>query len=841
MALVAHIYNPQNQPKEELIQNFVIRQKEFKTLFEDISKAKMKTPEQHYLIQGQRGMGKTTLIMRLYYEIQNSNKLNKWLVPVLFSEEQYAIRKLYKLWEHIAIYLEDHDLAFGGLFDRMDEKIDEDDYEEICLELLLDALKKEKKKLILLMDNFGDLLEKFTLQERQRLREVLLTIPEIRIIAGSSRILEHTFSNDEPFHEFFKIVQLDGLNKKEVTALLKNLGEADEQPRIKQILKEEPARIESLRRLSGGVPRTMVLLYEIFIDEETGDSFKTLHSLVDRVSPLYKHRMDELKPNQQEIIEVIALNWDGMPVKEIARRTRMESNVVSAQLTQLEKNNIIDKVKTSTKNNFYRLSERFFNIWYIMRHGRKRDHRRVKWLVEFFRDWCTEDEIKARAVKHMDNLKRGTLDESHAFHITETLAQLLPPGEDQDSLISSAKDFFTKRNSRWVNSIIPSDMQLIQEAGQSIPKTNKTELALEIARKIRNAPLQSYIIFILKKIKTDRYSQYLLNKVFQSLDYILTTIYFVGQDLRALKTKEQGFLKLLGATESGRSKLLIVGLTLRSMEFYEKAELLFQHAKDFESQNMKAIWHSEIARLYQDHLHRFEKAEEHYLNAIKAGIQNDVFRLALLYHQDIKRYKDAEKYYLIDINNGSSKAMYNLAYLYEIDLDLPEAANKYFEMAREHNHPKAVSRKLLIDYTQRKKSSTDLKDIKDIKDLWELDQSHLTAFTAALVSLWYDEYKNAFVMTPHFMNEESLMEDGVKEFVGEFLRLLLAKKQYQFTHRLFEESTIDLKDRFKPIYYALMHFMRDEYPDEILKMGPELKETVDEIIAEVKQMAIDYA
>ena len=377
MTLVAHIYNPQSQPKEELIQNFVIRQKEFKTLFADVEKTKMKTPEQHYLIQGQRGMGKTTLIMRLYYEIQNSEKLNPWLVPILFSEEQYGIRKLYKLWEHIAVYLEEHDVAFAGLFDRMDERFDEEDYEEICLEILLDALRKEKKKLILLMDNFGDLLEKFTLQERQRLREVLITVPELRIIAGSSRILEHTFSNDEPFFEYFKIVQLDGLSKKEVTDLMRNLGEVDDQPRMEQILKEEPGKVESLRRLSGGVPRTMVLLYEIFIDEETGDSFKTLHNLIERVTPLYKHRMDELKPNQQEIVEVIALNWDGIPVKEIARRTRMESNVVSAQLGQLEKNNIIEKVKTSTKNNLYRLSERFFNIWYIMRHGRKRDHRRV--------------------------------------------------------------------------------------------------------------------------------------------------------------------------------------------------------------------------------------------------------------------------------------------------------------------------------------------------------------------------------------------------------------------------------------------------------------------------------
>lgn len=111
----------------------------------------------------------------------------------------------------------------------------------------------------------------------------------------------------------------------------------------------------------------------------------------------------------------------------------------------------------------------------------------------------------------------------------------------------------------------------------------------------------------------------------------------------------------------------------------------------------------------------------------------------------------------------------------------------------------------------------------------------------AMTSLWHNEFQKAFEATPHFIDDNTFVEETFKENTHAFLTLLLAKEQYQFAHRLFEESTIDLKDRFKPIYYALMHFMREEYPDEILKTGPELKETVDEIIAEVKQMAIDYA
>ncbi|GAB2593723.1 hypothetical protein [Spirosoma areae] len=74
-----------------------------------------------------------------------------------------------------------------------------------------------------------------------------------------------------------------------------------------------------------------------------------------------------------------------------------------------------------------------------------------------------------------------------------------------------------------------------------------------------------------------------------------------------------------------------------------------------------------------------------------------------------------------------------------------------------------------------------------------------------------------------------------------YLKLLLAKKQYHTAYNYFAQEEWQLKDRFKPLYYATLYFLRDEYPTEYLRMGPELKETVDDILAEVAQMAIDYA
>ena len=79
------LYNPANISEKDLVENFVIRKEEFNSIFKDILADDMKSPPQHYLIQAQRGNGKTTLLLRLYYEVKRNEKLNKWLIPIIFS------------------------------------------------------------------------------------------------------------------------------------------------------------------------------------------------------------------------------------------------------------------------------------------------------------------------------------------------------------------------------------------------------------------------------------------------------------------------------------------------------------------------------------------------------------------------------------------------------------------------------------------------------------------------------------------------------------------------------------------------------------------------------------
>jgi len=69
------LYNPNSLTEQELVERFVIRKKEFKKIYKDIKNSDMKYPEQHYIIEAQRGYGKTTLLKRLYIEIKRDKEL----------------------------------------------------------------------------------------------------------------------------------------------------------------------------------------------------------------------------------------------------------------------------------------------------------------------------------------------------------------------------------------------------------------------------------------------------------------------------------------------------------------------------------------------------------------------------------------------------------------------------------------------------------------------------------------------------------------------------------------------------------------------------------------------
>ncbi|MEA1880509.1 MAG: tetratricopeptide repeat protein, partial [Campylobacterota bacterium] len=588
-------------------QRFVVRQEVFDEVFEALQGADYSVPNQHHILVGQRGQGKTTILRKINIEITKDKKLSKFLIPVQFTEEQYSMRGLCSLWERVVEHLEDH---YAALFEDALEQIemyeDDDNYEMKCFSYLEKLLKKQKKKLVLLIDNINILLESLNEQEQHHLREILLTSSSFIIVGGSTKMFEQQYEYSKPFYEFFNIIALEGLTFEESVALLKILGDKEQTQKIAYIIEHNPARIETLRRVTGGVPRTMVMLFDIFI-EDNGDTFNDLMKVLDDVTPLYQERMNHIPKVLQNITHAIAINWDGMLTKEIAKKTKLESKVVSAQLKQLEKYQIIDSVSLG-KNKIYSIKERFFNIWYLMRFGKKKDRNRVEWLIQFLLAWYSRDELEKKAKFFMDRCKTSEYNPQYVLQYTEALSYTGINDTLESELKQSTKSYFDEIGSSLTNDLSPSNHELYQKTIDAYNNNDK-EKAIKILEKS--------------------------GKENGTILYNLGVLY---DEKKEYDKAEKYYLKSI---ESGNTNALYnLGILYKEKKEYDKAEKYY--LKAIESGEAKAL--NNLGNLYKEKK-EYDKAEKYYLKAIESGNTNALYNLGILYKEK-KEYDKAEKYYL---------------------------------------------------------------------------------------------------------------------------------------------------------------------------------------------------
>jgi energy-coupling factor transporter ATP-binding protein EcfA2 len=525
-------YTPDEMNEEEFLERFAVRNEIVESIFDDLKTSDYTVPNQNYLIIGQRGQGKTTLLRKLQLDVKNDTTLSAFLLPVKFAEEQYQIRSLCRLWEEVAEYLQVmYPEIFPSISDDMEVHYDDEDYELKCFDLLDKAIRAQSKKLLLLIDNIDELLEKLSKKEQHRLREILISSSTIRIIGGSTKMIEQHFDYGSPFYQFFKIIKLKGLSFEESKHFLLAIAKEDQKERITAVLEKTPERLETLRRLTGGVPRTLVMLFDIFLDEE-GNAFDDLLKILDEATPLYKHRMDDLPPQLQDIVHTIAMNWDGMFTSEIAKKTKLESKAVSSQLKQLEKYEIIES-EPAGKNKIYKIRERFFNIWYLMRYGRKKERQRVEWLVKFFVSWYSQEELENRAKSLIVKMQDGKVKAPFAHIMTEALSYAGLELATEHVLKQTAKECLEKQKSGLSQEISQSDMEIVIKALKFLGENKINEALKLLLESQKNSPVILIFIGLIysllkKQHKSSKYYHEAISKGNSSAFQFLTLLFFTS-------------------------------------------------------------------------------------------------------------------------------------------------------------------------------------------------------------------------------------------------------------------------------------------------------------------------
>ena len=402
------LYNPQRQSAEVTEKLFVVRQKQFELLLNKILQEKENSMPQHYLIIGQRGMGKTTILKRMEVEL-HKEQYRQQFIPLLFREEQYNVKDLAEFWlnslDALADSLESEKYPKDILanIDKTTKEFSQKTSKTISEEayrFLMNTCRDLHRRPVLLIDNIGLVFSRLdinskTKQEQYSLRKLLCENAAPIVIGAGVTVTDDVINYGMPFYDFFQIQYLRKLGYEEFSTLLKNLATVTNCDKtVFTSLQQNTPRQKSLLELTGGSPRTTVMLFKHIVKGFSADINDDLEALADEITPLYKAKFEELPTQQQLILDAIAMNWDAISLRKLAAKTGMQNNQLSPQLKRLNEEGWIETTPAyKSKGNAYFISERFFNIWYLVRNSARRYKEKIYCLSKFLECFYDKEDL----------------------------------------------------------------------------------------------------------------------------------------------------------------------------------------------------------------------------------------------------------------------------------------------------------------------------------------------------------------------------------------------------------------------------------------------------------------
>lgn len=347
----------------------MLDKKEDKVLFhqrelnEIISKIKEKglANKQHFLVTGKNGMGKTFLLKKVYEYTQTHNLSHQF--TLYFASEQYGINRLSKFWKIVCLKLGELDDTWQSAYATL--KL-QHDYEQKIIPFIQQHLKQQQQSLVLIVNNFDTLIQKFTILEQHQLREILLE-SSIQIIGSSNGIRQNFGSYESPFFDFFRYVLLADLDWPSCRNYFALMAA---EKKIKLFELEESAMLDKLYYLfllSDKSIRQIATIFELVFIHKKKDIKDILTSIMDKVNGVYQLRMSSLAPLQQEILYYMASIWERCSVSDLEKKLNLRPNAIAGQLKLLEDQQIIkSQVLTGFERlKFYEIEDRCFNFWIL--------------------------------------------------------------------------------------------------------------------------------------------------------------------------------------------------------------------------------------------------------------------------------------------------------------------------------------------------------------------------------------------------------------------------------------------------------------------------------------------
>ena len=394
-------YNPAFLDDEALIESFVSRHVELELILETI-RENTDGSNQHVLLIGPRGIGKTTLALRVAAEIRAVSELRERWYPLTFGEESYGVSTPGEFWLEALFYMgeQTQDERWQQAHEELRAERDEDRLRQRALIQLMDFADEHDKRLLLIVENLNMLIgTQMSSDDAWTLRHTLMNEPRLMLLGTATSRFKEVEEYDQALYDLFKVVELDPFDDDNTRALWASIAGNT----------LSSTQIRPIRILTGGNPRLIRIISEFASDVSFGELMEDLIRLVDEHTEYFKHHLDRLPPKERKAFVALADLWDPSTARQVAEHARLDVNNASALLRRLGDRGAVTVPYKRGRAKYYQLAERMYNIYHLMR---RRAH--------------ASGRVRA-AVRFMTHLYRGE-------RLVRTTRSLLEEAEDLDPL-----------------------------------------------------------------------------------------------------------------------------------------------------------------------------------------------------------------------------------------------------------------------------------------------------------------------------------------------------------------------------------------------------------------------
>ena len=379
-------FTPSTMPEDLLERLFVVRQPILERLMDRVANLGTTPSPHHTLLVGPRGAGKTHIISLVYHRSKKLIAQGSGFQIAWLPEDPWVIMS----YRHL----------LSEILRSIHPKQRPQNRNEAELDAQLRAVIKENGPILILAENFDQILDALGEQGQQKLRHLLQTGSNILIIGSTTRLDRNLSDHSHPFFGFFDTIRLTPFSPEEARKMLVALAIEGKDDRLSNKLSDDTtlSRICTIAHLAGGQPRLWALLGSALTVEQLDHLTDLLLSRFDDLTPYYQEQLTRLSPQQRLVIAELASADRPLAVKELAGRIGADQRSIAKTVSDLTDRGWLEPVSTifadllDRRRTYYELAEPLARLAFQIKESRGKP---LPLVIDFLINWFDADQLRA--------------------------------------------------------------------------------------------------------------------------------------------------------------------------------------------------------------------------------------------------------------------------------------------------------------------------------------------------------------------------------------------------------------------------------------------------------------